>query len=252
RRGKSWDATCSISKPLMQYVDDWARSHPEVVIMKVHALLACVAFLSQVAAPVAANAASIPFVINVEVDRGSGFEASVHQAIAGQGALIVKVSVGDTVRFTVGLQSTASSNITTFTTTLTVDDPNDIDYVPGSGVALDSVNFAPGADPDSQLTDATPGAGTISRPSSQIPIASIDLYRVDYIVQATNLLEVDTDFAVEGVFSTIWNTDSSAGGVAAVNLIDVGWLFPEPSSILLLGSGLAALAGLTRRKNRRP
>lgn len=198
--------------------------------------------------PSSAYAAIIAFRIDVEVDSGSGF-FSAGTAVAGGGILRVIVDGGETIRFTVGIASAAASNLRSYTTTVNADDPGEADYIAGSGLDLSGlafgvINSALLADPDTQLNDGTPGVGNINSLVGSTPGSNIDFYQVDYIFLSRDA-DLTTDFSVKGIFSTMSGTDSSAGGVPRVSLSSP---MPDPASMLLLGSGLAALAGFCRRR----
>ena len=97
----------------------------------------------------------VPITIDVEVSSGGAF-VSQGTATAGGDILDVLVNPGDTLRFIVGIGSGLEENLTSYATNVNADDPNEIDYITGSGVELSGINFAPLADPDYQLDDDTP------------------------------------------------------------------------------------------------
>ena len=78
-------------------------------------------------------------------------------------------------------------------------------------------------------------------------VTTQDLYRVDYLVTAP-FTDALRDFTVNLTAVGTGNTLNTAAREASVRVDAGAAILPEPSTLLLLGSGLAALAGLVRRK----
>jgi hypothetical protein len=195
--------------------------------------------------PPAVQAASVGLDIEVFVNTVSQGTAS-----GGGATLDVAVSVGDTVTFRMKLNGTQSENTTSYATTVTPDDPTEIDYDVGSGTDLSGNNFAGLKDPDTTLPDPTgdqqvnsTGVGNFS---------GNDIYEVDYIVQAGLNADVNVDFSVtlDGLSSLTGQDSAATDGTETANVRLNGAPVPEPGTVLLLGGGLAGLAAFGRRKFR--
>ena len=75
----------------------------------------------------------------------------------GGPVLIVSVAPGDTIRFLVSIVGTPDDpNLTSYDSTVTADDPTEIDYIVGSDVELSGLGFA--FSPNGSLNDVDPSS----------------------------------------------------------------------------------------------
>ncbi|MDP3939904.1 MAG: PEP-CTERM sorting domain-containing protein [Deltaproteobacteria bacterium] len=201
------------------------------------------AALGIVAMPITANAIVVDWEIEVLVNTVSQGTASSAGPI-----LDVTVNAGDTVRFIAGVSALGTGTLTTYTTSVTADDPLEIDYTINSAVDLTGLGFTSGAQPNATLNDTNPDDGQVNANAGAVAQV-LDLYRLDYVVQAGVDSTAGVDFTVRGIIVTTGG-DTATTGTARVRL-NAGVGIPEPGTILLLGSGLAAMAGFGRRRARR-
>jgi len=182
------------------------------------------------------------------ISQGTAFGAA---STSTNTPLIVIATTGDTLRFVVMLTSDPATNTGSFSTPITGDlnnsagGANELSFVAGSATALGGGVFVTlGQNPNSQLNDTTPMNGNSS--STAGSWSTQNLYRVDYIV-GTVVTDALRDFSAV----LTGYTSSPAVDLADVNLDSASVRVdgvPEPSSFFLLGSGLAAIAGMLRRR----
>ncbi len=204
------------------------------------------------------RAGAVAVGINVEV-----FKNGVSQGTAFGGAstdsdtpLIVTATTGDTLRFVVMLNSNPANDSQSYSTLLPNLDANnslggaaEMKFVTGSGVELSGLGFVTiNAFPNNQLNDATPTNGNANTVAT-LTANAVNLYRVDYIMQTvvTDGLR-DFNVVLTGYLSSPSGDTIDAATDSASVRVDSGAPVPEPSTLFLLGSGLAALAGMVRRR----
>jgi len=210
----------------------------------------------------AGTSAAASLGINIEV-----FKNGVSQGTAIGGAststnVIFDVSAvaGDTLRFLVMLNAVPGGTMTAFGTNIMGVDANnsagglaEMRYVAGSAATFTGQNFAIlGGNPNNSLNDTSPAVGNGNSASSAATTNGPNLYKVEYIVQAGVNADALRDFNVvlTGIPTSPGGSDTLSTGTDSAS-VRVNLSIPEPASLLLLGSGLAALVGYGRKKVRK-